>query len=58
MAWTSRSESPSTERDTWPADSDILWQYDGKWYATWEQFAAARLDKLMPRQPKREWGKR
>jgi hypothetical protein len=54
MALTSRSELPTIAADTWPEGADILVQYDGRWMS-YAAFEAARLDKLMPRQPKRDW---
>jgi hypothetical protein len=50
---TSRSESLTIAADTWPEGEAILYQLTpgGKWL-TWEQMRAARVDAIMPRQPK------
>lgn len=47
------------ERDTWPEGEVILYQLDpgGKWL-TAEQLRAARVERIMPRQPKKQWGRR
>jgi hypothetical protein len=42
------------ERDTWPAGETFMFHYAGKWM-TAEQMRAAQVDRLLPRQPKREW---
>jgi hypothetical protein len=50
-------DARQVERDVWPEGETILYQFDGKWL-TWEQMRAARVDRLLPRQPRKEWGRR
>lgn len=57
LASTSRRKCLNTEPDTSP-DEPIAWQYLGKWYASWNEFFWARLNVLMPPQPRKQWGKR
>jgi hypothetical protein len=51
---TSQDSGRSSERDIWPAGETFMFHYAGKWM-TAEQMRAAQVDRLLPRQPKREW---
>jgi hypothetical protein len=51
-------DSAADRVDTWPAGETFMFHFAGKWM-TAEQMRAARVDAIMPRQPKGErWRKR
>jgi hypothetical protein len=53
---TSLDSGKPTVHDSWPYEEVILYQLEpGGKFLTWEQMRAARVDKLMPRQPKPDW---